>query len=464
MIALRPYQDHAVAAAIDAIERKKNGILSMPTGSGKSLVIAGIAKALDANIVVLQPTKEILDQNYSKLYEFGHRDIAIYSASAGTKKRAQVTFATIGTIINNPDLFADTQAIVVDECHLVNAKAGQYKNFIERLGVPAIGLTATPYRMAVTFRGAVVEAKFLHRTKPRIFDHMGYVVQNNDLHRDGYLSKIIYYERDDYDPYAIALNSTGLNYNDAALAAYNRLTGLCKKAVDTIVGNYDACRHFLNFVSSIEESKEIEELLHKSGIAVAHVDGTTPKKERERILAEFKSGRLKVVTNVGVLTTGFDFPALDGIVLARPTMSLPLYYQMVGRGVRQIEGKEACRVFDLCRNVERFGQPDRYRIEAEEGEKYRLRSGDRYLTGVNFISGRDLEKQREKRAATQKAERSAAKTGDAVLPFGKHKGTKLSALPLGYLEWCAENFESGKWKEIFADELARRKTPAELPF
>jgi len=461
MIQLRPYQTEAVTAARNAIERQKNGILSMPTGSGKSLVIAGLATALDANIVVLQPTKEILEQNFAKLYEFGHRDIAIYSASVGMKRRAQVTFATIGTIISNPGLFVDTKVIVVDECHLVNAKTGQYKEFIEHLGVPAIGLTATAYRMVATMKGAVVEAKFLHRTRPRIFDHLGYVVQNDDLHRDGHLVKIAYDARDDYDPYAIALNSTGLNYDDAALAAYNRTHGLCQKVADTIVGNYDKVRHFLNFVASIDESKEIEAVLQKAGVAAAHVDGTTPKRERERILEEFKSGRLKVVTNVGVLTTGFDFPALDGIVLGRPTMSLPLYYQMVGRGVRTSEGKDACRVFDLCGNVERFGKPDEYRIEAAEGDKHRLRCGDGFLTGINFVSGRDLEKQRERRAASNKAASQAAAGADVVITFGKHQGKKLSELPSGYLAWAAENFGAGKWKQAFAAELGRRRKSPE---
>lgn len=445
-IVLRPYQESAVQAALQAVERRRNGIISMPTGSGKSLVIAGIAMKTGANIIVLQPTKEILEQNFKKLYEFGHRDIAIYSASVGQKRRAQVTFATIGTIISNIGLFANTDIIIVDECHLVNAKTGQYKEFIESLNKPALGLTATPYRMAASFGGSVVEAKFLHRTRPRVFDHVSHVVQSDDLHASGFLAPIVYEQNADYNPYAIALKSTGLNYDEKALAAYNASKQICQKIADTVVNNHDQVKHFLIFVASIEESKLIERLLSDAGVSIAHIDGSAGKTERESVLDQFTSGNIKAVTNVGVLTTGFDFPSLDGVVLGRPTMSLPLYYQMVGRGVRQAPNKPACRIFDLCGNVERFGRPDEYRIEADDGYKHRLRSGKRYLTGVNFVSGRDLEKQRERRAKTQQD----------VVPFGKYKGTKIEAVPESYLRWCAENFDAGKWKDVFASELKRR--------
>lgn len=446
---LRPYQADAVAGGLAAVEKARNGIIVMPTGSGKSLVIAGMAQGLGGRLVVLQPTKEILEQNYSKLYAFGHRDLSMWSASVGVKRKSQVTFATIGSIIKNVDLFSDADAVVVDECHLVNAKAGQYRDFLDSLGKPVVGLTATPYRMATTFGGSVVEAKFLHRTRPRLFDHVSTVVQSADLHEQGFLAPVEYIERDDYDPYAIALNSTGLNYDERALAAYNATHELTRKTADTIVGNYESARHFLVFVSSVQESKEVAAMLQAAGIPSAHIDGKTPKAERERILSDYQAGLYKVVTNVGVLTTGFDFPALDAVILARPTMSLPLYYQMVGRAVRTSPGKSCARVFDLCGNVTRFGRPDEYRIEAESGEKYRLKSGKTYLTGVNFVTGRDLEKQRERRAKAK-----TAKPG--TIPFGKHAGQPVEAVPEGYLEWCVENFEPGEWRTKFQNELDRR--------
>jgi DNA repair protein RadD len=455
---LRDYQTNAVLAAHEIISSGKNGLLVMPTGSGKSLVIAGVAQHIPGKVLVLQPNKEILEQNYQKLHQFGEstNNIGIYSASAGYKFKAKVTFATIGSIINKLDMFKDVDVVMVDECHLVNAKTGQYKELIEALGKPVVGLTATPYRMSASFGGEVVEAKFLHRTRPRIFDHVKYVAQAADLHDQGYLAPIEYHVDHDYDPYKIKLNSTGLNYDERSLKAYNQASHLCKKAADTVVNHYDSVNHFLIFVSSIDESLEVENLLKLSGIPVSHVDGTTNKSTREMILGEFKAGHTKVVTNVGVLTTGFDFPALDGIVLARPMMSLPLYYQMVGRGVRKHESKQRCNVFDLCGNVNRFGEPDKYRIEAEDNYKYRLRSGNRYLTGVNFVTGRDLEKQRNKAQKKKEQEMERIKSGDEVIPFGKYKGQYLSQIPKSYLDWAVKEFNNVKWKTLFQEELAKR--------
>ncbi len=450
----RDYQNEAVEAGVQVVRMGKNGILSLPTGSGKSLVIAGIATALKAETVVLQPTKEILEQNFNKLYEFGHRNMAIFSASIGSKRKAQVTFATIGSIISRKSLFSNASVIIVDECHLVNANAGQYLEFIEALGVPVIGLTATPYRMNSCLGGGFVQAKFLHRTRPRIFDHVAHITQNDDLHNQGYLSPINYVQNKDYDPYAIALKSTGLNYDERALANYNRSHDICQKAAEAVVANYDRVNHSLVFATSIEESKAIADILQKSGISAAHVDGTTKKAERESILSNFKYGRTRVVVNVGVLTTGFDFPALDGIVLARPTMSLPLYYQMIGRGVRTSEGKECCHVFDLCGNVDRFGKPEEYRIEAPNGRLHRLRAGEKYLTGVNFVDGSDLEKSGYKGPNKASSQGGIART--SLVPFGKYKGKRLSDLPTDYLKWCQENFGNGKLKDSFFAELVHR--------
>lgn len=447
---LRDYQDAAVSSGIDTITHGKNGVIVMPTGSGKSLCIAGIAMQTNARIVVLQPTREILEQNINKLREFGFTDVAVCSASLNQWDQAQVTFATIGTIINRLDWFTDTEIVIVDECDLVNPKGGQYKQLISHFGVPTIGLTATPYRMASYdsyWDGRVVEAKFLHRTRPRVFDRISHITQNKDLHDQGYLASIDYSLNTDYDPYEIQLKSNGLNYDEAALAAYNRAQQTCKNAASAIVNNLDKINSGLIFTAFIDESKEIEQILWKSGVHVAHVDGSTPAKKRRQILENFKDGSIKVVVNVGVLTAGFDFPALDCVVLARPTMSLRLFYQMVGRGVRMHPDKERLLVVDLCGNVKKFGRPEKYYIEAPDNYKYRLRSGQRYLTNVNFITGEDLEKTRDKRQEDLPKD---------VVPFGKHKGEKVSEIPEFYLKWCVKNFQNGHWKDIFKDELKRR--------
>ncbi len=119
---LRKYQKSAVDAAINSFKTKKNGILVLPTGSGKSLIVADVVGKMGGRTIVLQPTKEILEQNKGKVEAFGHTNIGVYSASAGRKDVGDVTFATIGSVVRKPELFADFDRIIVDECHGVNSK------------------------------------------------------------------------------------------------------------------------------------------------------------------------------------------------------------------------------------------------------------------------------------------------------------------------------------------------------
>lgn len=464
---LRPYQESAASAALDSIERGKNGIVAIPSGAGKSLVIADLATKINGGIVVLQPTKEILEQNFNKLHEFGCQDVEIFSASCGRKKKARITLATIGSIIKRLDWFMDVGLVIIDEVHLCNAKQGQYKELIETIGKPVLGLTATPYRMHASMGGMVVQAKFLHRTRPRIFDHICYIAQPKTLHQEGWLSPIAYDVNADYDPNQVKLKSTGLNYDEEALEAYNAEKGISVKAVNAVIENLSDVKHFLIFASSIKESRTITGMLNAAGISARHVDGTTPKDEREQALEDFKAGYIKAVSNCMVFSIGYDFPALDGIVLARPTMSLPLFLQQYGRGVRISPGKEVCRIFDLCGNVRRFGEPDKYSIAFNDKGLHRLECEGKYLTGINFVTGRDLEKQASRRASKKKQDYTLKKqdyslngpsNGSTIVTFGIHTGKSINQIPLKYVKWCAETFRDGKWKTAFFSEFNRRKS------
>ena len=120
-------------AAVSAFtsERKGNGLLILPTGAGKSLVIADIAHRLNGPLLILQPQKEILEQNFEKLQSYGCWDCSIYSASVGVKDINRITFATIGSVMNHMDDFAHFENVIIDECHKVNSKEGQYEKFLQ---------------------------------------------------------------------------------------------------------------------------------------------------------------------------------------------------------------------------------------------------------------------------------------------------------------------------------------------
>lgn len=325
--------------------------------SGKSLVIADIASRLEGPLLVFQPSKEILQQNFAKLQSYGIFDCGCYSASVGCKDINRITFATIGSVMNHMSDFDCFKNIIIDECHYVNSKAGQYKQFIEAKNRQVVGLTATPYRLDRAEGGSIL--KFLTRVRPRIFSKVIYCCQIGELLSKGYLADLHYYDLTTLDLRRVRSNSTGADYDERSLLAEYERSGFYDKLSNTVVKVLQTKsgiprRGVLVFTAFTKEARQLVGKLQSLGVNAAIVTGETPKKEREAILEGFKRREIKVVANVGVLTTGFDYPALDTVVLARPTKSLGLYYQMVGRAIRPFEGKDGW-IVDLSGNYSRFG-------------------------------------------------------------------------------------------------------------
>lgn len=387
---LREYQRDASIAAVRAFTSKtaRNGLLVLPTGAGKSLVIADIASKLNGPLLILQPSKEILEQNFAKLQSYGCWDCDIYSASVGRKNINRITFATIGSVMNHMDDFAHFRNIMIDECHGVNSKAGQYKEFIEAADRRVIGLTATPYRL-VSYRGGSM-LKFLTRTKPRIFSDVLYYCQISDLLAKGYLANLHYYDCTAIDMSRVQSNSTGADFDDKSLKEEYKRSGFYDKLTSTTMRvlrpkSGIPRNGVLTFTRYIEEAESLVGKLRSVGINSDIVTGETPKKERESILTQFKAGRIKVVANVGTLTTGFDYPELDTVILGRPTKSLALYYQMVGRAIRPHDGKDGW-IVDLCGTYRRFGNVADLKIdrEAPNSARWCVMSHGKQLTNVLF--------------------------------------------------------------------------------
>lgn len=381
---LRDYQSKASAAAVNSFKSKtkKNSVLVLPTGAGKSLVIADIASKIDSPLIVLQPNKEILQQNFAKIQSYGIFDCAVYSASLNRKDINRITFATIGSVIRHMDFFKHFKYVIVDECHLVNSNGGMYKTFFEDVQRQIIGLTATPYRLSTSGGGAML--KFITRTRPKIFSDVIYHCQVSELLAKGFLAKLNYYDLTRIDLTRVRSNSTGADFDEKSLSAefervdiYNYILSTVKRLLCPKSGV--PRRGILIFTMFTREA----EMLASAIPGGAFVSGETPDTERDRILREFKSGKIKVLANVGVLTTGFDYPELDTVVLVRPTKSLSLYYQMVGRVIRPAPGKEGWLI-DLCGNYRRFGKVEDLRVEQPERGKWCVMSRGRQLTNVYF--------------------------------------------------------------------------------
>lgn len=390
MYKLRDYQQKASDAAVSFFNnkaKKNSAIMVLPTGAGKSLVIADIASRLEGHTLVFQPSKEILEQNYLKLCSYGILDCSIYSASFGRKEISRITFATIGSVINHPELFQHFRNIIIDECHLVNPKEGMYKSFLSMLKCKVLGLTATPYRLSSS-RDFGSMLKFITRTRPCVFSEVIYQVQISTLLDMGYLAKVNYYPMSPagWNEGHLQINTTGADYTDKSVVReYERvdLYGWLVSIINRLLHNRKTGIKRKGILVFTRFLKEAEQLTWSvPGTAV--VSGNTPKKEREEILEAFRSGKIPVVVNVGVLVCGFDYPELDTVVMARPTMSLALYYQIVGRCIRPHPSKDASWFIDLCGNVKRFGEVKDLRLFDGGNGKWAVYSNGRQLTNVRF--------------------------------------------------------------------------------
>ena len=364
--------------------------------SGKSIIIAGIADELDEPILVLQPSKEILAQNYEKYVSFGN-SAGIFSASVGRKDIEKVTFASIMSIMakdrggrqKSMQHFLHYKYIIVDECHLAtSAKAGQMKDFLEMLGNSRVlGLTATPFRLFPhTDRDGTRDSmlKFLTRTSPRIFGKVGYYIQIAELKERGFLANTRYFDvrnqlSHGFDRKAIKVNSTGADYDEDALQMYYDTIDFKHDVVKLIQRINKTGRQVLVFMSSVSDAEWVSSQLPDS----ATVSAKTSKPERAQVEKDFKSGKLRSVCNCSVWGVGFDYPALKAVILARPLRSLAMYYQFFGRAIRPYMDEDAWLIC-ATGNIGVFGRIEDLRVEFDEKNNLPMitGSGGRILTGV----------------------------------------------------------------------------------
>lgn len=385
---LRDYQSAAVDAAVayltDDILAGRHGIVVAPTGAGKSLYIANIVARLPGPCVVLQPSKEILEQNAQKLASYGHH-AAIFSASFGRREIGRITLATIGSVMRYAEAFRGIPYVLIDECHnAVNPKGGQYLEFLSVLdGARLLGLSATPFRLYTNSLGS--ELRFLTRTRPRIFRDVVHVTQIQDLVRDGYWCPLGYRTLAVVDRTKLALNSTGADYTDASVQRHFAEVGFVGKLYDAVRALLaEGRKHVLVFTRFVDEAERLAQALPCVGVVTAE----TPAGVRADLIRAFRAGQIRVIANVGVLTLGFDFPALDTVVVGRPSVSLGVWYQMVGRTVRPHPSKTQALIVDLVGLSALFGKVEDLvvRSSGPKGEQWMVTSNGRALTNCYFAA------------------------------------------------------------------------------
>lgn len=368
-IELRDYQ----RAAIDALYRywrETNGrhpLVEVPTGGGKSFIMAALIQEVirswkKTRIVVATHVRELIAQNHAELLRvWPESPTGVYSAGLARREAgAQVLFVGIQSVYDKAAAIGHTSLLLIDEAHLVPPKSGtMYRRFIDDLiaispKLKVVGFTATPYRL---------DSGSLHGGDVRLFDGLAYTVPIGGLIQRGHLAPLVAKATDTALDVA-NVRARGGEYVARELQAAVDKEAVTKAAVAEIVARGRNRRSWLVFASGVGHAHHIADALHERGIACGVVTGTTPAQERDRITAEFKAGTTRALVSVGVLTTGFNAPAVDLIALLRPTLSTGLYVQMVGRGMRTAEGKENCLVLDFAGLVARHGPVDNLFIRA----------------------------------------------------------------------------------------------------
>lgn len=346
---LRDYQKKAVNKALS---QKVNTLIACPTGSGKTAILGGICKELlsknpDVKILIVSHVQEIIKQDFEALVKFVNPDIlGVYSAGIGYRNVEQITVAGVQSIYNK-GLFEDYDYILVDEAHLIPLSGdGMYRKLVENFKGLVIGLTATPYRLG---KGYIYG-------DGKIFRNMCYNLTQKDnfnkLISDGYLSNIYAYEpKNNLDVKGVHTVAGDFSLSEMS-SKFNRKS-ITKRCLDEILNVKNDYKKMLVFCIDIKHSEDVSEMLTDMGINCKAVH--SKMKGRDMVIEEFKAGVLKAITNVDVLTTGFDDPEIDLIVLLRPTKSPVVHVQTIGRGLRVSPGKKHCLVMDFAGNTKRLG-------------------------------------------------------------------------------------------------------------
>ncbi|PJX15000.1 ATP-dependent helicase [Halomonas sp. 141] len=355
---LRAYQQEAVKRVVHHFRATSDpAVVVLPTGSGKSLVIAELARLARGRVLVLAHVRELVEQNHAKYQAYG---LVADIFSAGLKRKEasrQVVFGSVQSVVRNLAQFNDASftLLVIDECHRVSLEEdSSYRQVIDHLQrqnpqLKILGLTATPFRLGQGFiyhrhyHGMVRGGEESFFTDCVFEQPLRLMVKQGFLTAPRRLDMAI----EGYDFSALAPSSSGLFREEELnrVVAGSRATpGIIAQVVEQAAD----CQGVMIFAATVAHAEEIMGYLPADQSAL--ITGATVSAERTALIDAFKARKLKYLVNVAVLTTGFDAPHVDLIAILRPTESVSLYQQIVGRGLRLSPGKEACLILDYAGN------------------------------------------------------------------------------------------------------------------
>ena len=368
MYQLRDYQARVKSELYDWFIKHPKGypIIDACVGAGKSIIIADLCKdmisqAPDTRIVMCVASRELCEQNMQKLLAIWHDAPAgICSASLGeTDTDSQIIFATIGTLARRVADLGRVDVMMIDECHNINTdNIGMYRKMIEYLQdttsprLAVIGFTGTPYRG---------NGVWLWQGKDPLFEGVASRVSMDELLERGYLAPLVVSKNTSAMIDTTSVRIQGGDYVVKDLSAVVEDADLIRSIVDDLFYQMDDRNKLLVYCVSVNHAYMVQQELQRiSGLYPHVITGDTNKRERDDILTRYKLPKddhnaINCLVSIGVLTTGFDAPATDCIVMLRPTRSPVLYVQIAGRGMRIADGKTDCLWLDYTDTTARLG-------------------------------------------------------------------------------------------------------------
>lgn len=370
---LRPYQIESIRAVNAFMTQVKdsNPCIVLPTGSGKTVVMAEMIKDYRTRwkprICIIAHVKELIQQNSNKLHQYWPEmpldEMGIYSAGLNQRDWLNpVIFAGIQSVYNKAIHLGRFDLILIDEAHRIPLKGeGMYRTFIDDAkrinpNLKIVGLTATDYRLQ---GGRICGPK-------NILNHVCYEANIKNLIKDGYLSPLVSRGSLAEADLSIVKIQNGDYKLDELEAAMNS-DRLVEDAVREMIKFCHDRKAWIIFCVGVDHAYHVSNELEKKGIEAPVIHAKTPSKERANIIKNFSSGDLKALININVLSEGFDVPHVDAIIMLRPTKSAGLYYQQVGRGLRIHPGKKDCLVLDFANNIPEHGPIDNIQVAQKSG-------------------------------------------------------------------------------------------------
>lgn len=340
MLVLRDYQSEIVRSIHDSWQRGyKRPLVCLPTGSGKTVLAADMAYRVaghDKTAWFIVHRRELFKQTVDTFDEFG------------IPRREHVHVGMVRSVLNKG--LPDPDLIVLDEAHHLGART--WRRIVDAYPEAYMtGLTATPARLDGKALGDV-------------FDRLIAGPTTQDLVNQGYLS-----------PYRMIVadvaDLSGLKTKGADYDRTDAESRLMERAVygDVIKAfrKYASDAQAIYFCTTIKHSEATAEAFRSAGIRAEHFDGNTPSKKRDELIQEFRNGDIQILSNCELIGEGFDMPACDAIGMLRPTQSLTIYLQQVGRALRPRPGKTATLI-DHVGNIQRHGSPSEPRQWSLEGK------------------------------------------------------------------------------------------------